>query len=124
MRRKRMIKTYHFNYEYGEAEVTMTVDTNIFTQELAEAILGAYDWYLIGVTDPIDTVIENCAMDVIKAGVQFGDNLPAIKEYIQENNELKFLGDKSGIKVIDFKPFQFDDTRLELEKVEVTEGKY
>ncbi|MGI5090859.1 hypothetical protein [Treponema sp. OMZ 805] len=119
-----MIKTYHFNYDYGVAEVTIVVDTNIFTQELAEAILGADDWYLIGVTDPIDTVIENCAMDVIKAGVQFGDNLPAIKEYIQENNELKFLGDKSGIKVIDFKPFQFDDTRLELEKVEVTEGKY
>lgn len=121
MKEKPMKKTYHFNYDYGMAEITIEVDTKILTKERAIAVLDFYGRYYDKETDCIGEVAEMCAMDVIKTGVLYDDDLPAIKEYIKENNELDLLGDKSGIKIINFKPFRFDEMRLDCQKVETTE---
>ena len=116
-----MKKIYHFNYDYDVAEVTIAVDTDILTEESARAILDFYDWYYDKDTDRIGEVVKMYAMEVIRAGVRYGNDLTAIKEYVKENNELDLLGDKSGIKVIAFEPFQFDEVRLELEEIETVE---
>ena len=116
-----MKKIYHFNYDYGVAEVTIAVDTDILTEEPACAILDFYGWYYDKETNRIGEVVKMCAMEVIRAGVRCGNDLIAIKEYVKENSELDLLGDKSGIKVIAFEPFQFDEVRLELEEIETVE---
>ena len=116
-----MKKIYHFNYDYDVAEVTIAVDTNILTETFACAILDFYGRYYDEKTDCIGEVIKMCAMEVIMAGVQYGNDLSAIKEYVKESNGLDLLGAKSGIQVIDFKPFQFDEKCLELEEIQFDE---
>ncbi|UTC62572.1 hypothetical protein E4O05_01260 [Treponema sp. OMZ 787] len=113
-----MIKTYFFDYDYGMAKVTIAVDTDVLTKEPASAILDFYGWYCDSDTGAISEAVRMCAMDVIKAGVIFGNDLSKIKKFIKENNKLDLFGDKSGIKIIDFKPFQFDPDILELEDIE------
>lgn len=116
-----MIKQYYLNYDCGMAKIKIEVDTNILTTEAAKEILDFYGVFCLRDSWAIRAVVKMCAMDVIKAGVLFGNNLPAIKKYIKENNEIDLLGDKSGIKIINFKPFQFDEMRLELEDIEIEE---
>ncbi len=117
-----MKKIYHFNYDYGVAEITIVVNTDILTEEPARAILDFYGWHYNKETDCIGEVIKKCAMDIITAGVRYGNDLTAIKKHLKENNELALLGDKSGITAIAFEPFQFDEMRLELEKIETMEN--
>lgn len=113
-----MIKQYYLNYDCGMAKIKIEVDTNILTTEAAKEILDFYDIFCLRDSWAIRAVVKMCAMDVIKAGVLFGNNLPAIKKYIKENNELDLLDDKSGIKIIDFKPFQFEEVFLDIEDLD------
>ncbi len=101
-----MKKIYYFNYDYYKAKVRLLIDTSVFTQEHAQAILDFLMLEYDKNGDPIDEIAKEYALDAIWFGAKTNHHLEGIKQYFKETYE--------GIDLLFFSSFKFNDQDLEL----------
>ena len=109
--------TRRYFYEYDSAKVTLEVDSNILTDSVCKDILDFYGEPFDENTNLTTRVLEMCVLATLQAGVTFGNHVPLIKDFVKSHYELDLLGSKSGIKIIEFIPFNFENG-LVLKKVQ------
>lgn len=69
------IRTYKFNYDNYEATVTFKVDTDVFTNEHANATLEFFLWDYDEDEEPITEVLRKYAMEAIKVATRYSFNV-------------------------------------------------
>ena len=109
------IKTYEFDYNFGDAFATFEVDSEIFTDELARNTLTFFVWDYNKKNDPVDEVMKKYALQAITFATEKGLNeLGVISEF--ENYEGFYPVDgQYGIKLMAVSEYEFSDTLLIME---------
>jgi hypothetical protein len=108
------IKIYKFDYGMMDAELTFKVDTEIFTDKLAQETLDFFDWdddYDID-ENPIDEVMKKYAMMAITlGGFKSVNELGVIIEFEDLEGFGKIDG-SLGITLTSFSGHEFDSSNL------------
>ena len=94
-----MINNYKFVYGTDEAKVWFSVDTEVFTKEMAESNLDFFDWYYDKEADPIEEIIKKYKKYINGKERTIYKKRGDRKEYIKVKGELKYVKDYKGKKV-------------------------
>jgi Protein of unknown function (DUF2528) len=107
-----MIKNYEFKYNIYEAEVSFTVDTNVFTKEHANATLEFFTWDYDKDADPIDEVMKKYAMEAIKIATFNGYNEYGVKREFEGYEGYCRVDGSMGITLTHIFEYEFNEGNL------------
>lgn len=107
-----MIKRYNFNYNSYDADVSFIVDTEIFTNEHAQATLDFFLWDYDSDADPIDEVMKKYAIEAIKIATYYVCGVYGVKEQFKELEGYCLVDGSSGIELVDISGYEFEEDDL------------
>jgi hypothetical protein len=110
-----MIKNYKFVYGTDEAKVWFSIDTEVFTKEMAESNLEFFDWYYDKEADPIEEIIKKYAMKAIVASSMGGymNNVYSIQQEFDNCEGFCKVDGSIGILLISISAYEFNEDYLE-----------
>lgn len=109
-----MIKSYSFNYNMNDAEVTFYVDTEMYTPEMAKTTLEFFLWDYDSDADPVDEVMKKYAIEAIRiASVNNYNKSGVLLEFMNNEGYHKVDG-SAGIILVSVSEFEFDERDLEV----------
>lgn len=106
-----MIKTFEFEYEYAEA--IFKVDTEKFTNEIAESILESYIWDYDPFKDPVEQAMRKFALTAIELCTRYNDNLWGVKKRFDQEDFFLPVDGSAGVELIKIKKYEFREDKLE-----------
>jgi hypothetical protein len=109
-----MIKKYSFDYNSGEASACFTVDTDMFTPEVARTTLEFYTWDYDAENDPIDEVLKKYALEVIKILTTKSCSIEDAKAEFEEYEGFCRLDGSVGIELTKATGYRFDEDYLKM----------
>lgn len=108
-----MIKNYKFVYGTDEAKVWFSVDTEVFTKEMAETNLNFFDWDYDADEDPIDEIIKKYAMKAIIASSRgYMNNVYSIQQEFDNCEGFCKVDGSIGILLISISAYEFNEDYL------------
>lgn len=106
-------KIYKFNYDYHKAELTIEVDTEKFTPELAKETLGFFRWNYDKEADPIDEVLKKYALQILMTARSNRSVKGVIYDWDQEG--FGPIDGSIGLLLTEYSEFEFEENDLEME---------
>ena len=113
-----MIRNYEFDYSYGEADCRFSVDTDVFTNEHANATLEFFDWDYDKDADPIDEVMKKYAMRAIREATANGYNTYGVIGEFDSMEGYSKVDGSNGLTLVSVSEYEFDESSLEMTKTE------
>ena len=107
------IKTYEFDYNYGEAEAILKVDLDVFKEDMAKELLDFFGWEYDDETI-IDDLLKKYAMKAISVATSEYLNEYGVKRWFAEQEGFIALDGSQGIELILVSMYEFDDELLEV----------
>lgn len=107
------IKTYEFDYNFGEAEATLEVDLDIFTEDKAEFLLDFFRWEYNKDTI-IDDLLKKYAMKIISVSTSENLNEDGVKRWFAEEEGFIKIDGSQGVELILVSGYEFDEELLEV----------
>ena len=107
------IKHYEFDYDFGNAEATLKVDLDIFTEETAKLLLDFFGWRYDDET-VIDDLLKKYAMKAISVSTAENLNEFGVKNWFAEQEGFLALDGSQGLELILVSGYEFDDELLEV----------
>ena len=107
-----MIKKYHFEYNYDEADVYIDVDLNKFTEESAQVLLDFFSWNYDKKKDPIDELMKKYAMKAIQIAAAENYNEEGIKSWFADQEGFIAIDGSQGVTLKRILPYEFDEDNL------------
>lgn len=106
-------KKYKFSYGLGQAELVFEVDSEKFTNELAQETLDFFAWEYDQDEDPVDEVLKKYALEVLR----FGSPRASAKGIVRMWNQEGFapINGEFGVTLIEYEGFEFLEHDLEME---------
>lgn len=109
-----MTKTYHFDYDYLEAEARFEIDTDKFTAELAKETLEFFTWQYDKEADPVDEVMKKYAMEAIRIATFNNYNAFGVTSDFKNKEGFAPIDGSKGIKLMMVSAYEFDEEKLEM----------
>ncbi|MGA6117170.1 hypothetical protein [Sphingobacterium anhuiense] len=109
------IRTYEFDYLFGEASATIVIDTEIFTEERALEVLEFFVWDWDRNADPITEAAKKYALTAIRIATAEGYNTFGVKDEFNSMEGYYPFGQKYGIQLKEVEQLEFHDLRLDFE---------
>lgn len=107
---------YDFDYDMGEASCRFEVNRDVFTVEMANATLGFFTWDYDDEADPIDEVVKKYAQQAIWYATKNDHNENGVIKDFEGGEGYARVDGSMGIKLISVSGYEFDWSRLEMEK--------
>lgn len=107
-----MIKHYTFDYNVFDAQACFKVDTDIFTDEHANATLKFFTWDYDEDADPIDEVMKKYAMTAIISATNNNYNLKGVIGYFNNLEGFVKVDGSIGIELNAISGYEFDEENL------------
>lgn len=112
---KNMIKVYKFDYDHGEASISIKVDTARFSQESAKTLLDFYSWtYTDDDEDLIEILLIQYSIIAIKSALYNQYNVAGIIHEFGRTGGLCSLDGSIGLELIDIDPISIYENRFNL----------
>ena len=110
-----MKKRYSYNYNSYDATVSFEIDTEVFTEEVANATLEFFTWDYDKENNPIDEVLKKYALEAIRVAT-FNDfnEYGVISEFENKEGYCRLDG-SNGIELVEITGYEFDEDSLFLE---------
>ncbi len=109
-----MIKTYLFKYGYNKASANFEVNTEIFTESVAQLLLDYFTWDYDKDENPIDAVLKKYALEVIReASFNNRCTCSVISSFNGKEGFCRLDG-SIGIRLIGVENFDFYEEDLEM----------
>lgn len=109
------IKKFKFDYDSGEASAAFSVDTDIFTEEMAKGTLEFFLWDYDELNDPIEEVMYKYAMEAIETASKYSYNTYGVKKDFENKEGFCKVDGSLGITLLSVSGYKFEDRKLELE---------
>lgn len=107
-----MIRKYHFEYGFDEADVYIDVDLDRFTKESAQTLLDFFSWDYDKRKDPIDELMKKYAMKAIHIAAAENFNEVGIKNWFAEQEGFIAIDGSQGVTLQRIIPYEFDEETL------------
>ena len=115
-----MIRHYLFEYNNGEAEVRLKVDTKKFSQQDACSLLEFFVWDYDKYADPIDELMKKYAMKAIIVATAENYDLYDVLSWFAEQEGFIPLDGSLGVTLVSVEEYTFDEDNLEMTVNETT----
>lgn len=112
-------KKFKFNYDFHEAEVTILVNTDLFTREHAKATLEFFSWNYDEYNDPIEEVLKKYAMEAIKVATRYSFNVSGVISDFDDKEGFAKLDGSLGLTLTSIDAYEFDEDKLKYKIEEV-----
>lgn len=109
------IKTFKFDYDQGEARAIFSVDTDLFTEEMAKGTLEFFLWSYDKLNDPIEEVMYKYAMEAIVSASKYSHNTYGVKKDFENKEGFCKVDGSQGITLLTVSGYEFEEDKLELE---------
>lgn len=111
------IKTFKFNYDYFAAEAAFKVDTDVFTNEVANETLTFFSWDYDFENDPTIEVLKKYAIESIRIATNQDLSLQGvIKEFDCKEGFAKVDG-SLGLTLVYISGYDLDEEKLEITEI-------
>lgn len=111
-----MKKTYEFKYGvYGDATANFTVDTEVFTPELAKLTLDFFDFDYDEEEDIIDEVMKYYALDAIREATINCHNTKGVISDFNNKEGFASIDGSLGIQLDGVQMIEFETSELEVD---------
>lgn len=108
------IKKYSFDYDLGEADALFEVDTEKFTEEMANATLEFFSWDYDKKANPIDEVMKKYAMRAIEFATFNNHNAYGVKSDFENAEGFAKVDGSVGVTLIRVNGYEFSYFDLEM----------
>jgi hypothetical protein len=108
------MKTYTFDYDFGQAEARFEVNPDKFTAENALETLNFFHWDWDQDEDPIDEVMKKYAMEVIWIATSENKNTKGVIDAFMRKEGYCKIDRSSGIELISVSEYEFNPDSLEM----------
>jgi hypothetical protein len=92
-----MIKRFDFDYNYGDAFVSLLVDTEIFTDELAKSLLEFFTWRYDEDAPPVEEYMNKLALECLRVGFTGNWNEFGVIDEFEDKEGFPHLDGTNGI---------------------------
>jgi hypothetical protein len=106
-----MIKKYSFDYD-GKATASFTVDTDMFTPEIAKETLTFFVWDYDKEADPVDEVLKKYALRAMYIATCNNYNLQGVTDEFEDQEGFCHVDGRIGIELTEVTGYPFDDDDL------------
>lgn len=107
-----MKKRYKFSYHDSDAFACFNVDTDIFTEAMANATLDYYSWHYDHGNNPIDEVLRKYAIEAIKMITRYGYTLQGVIRDFEDKEGFARIDGSMGITLTVIRGYEFDEDLL------------
>ena len=107
---------YEFSYDFYAASCKIEVDTEKFTEKMANDTLTFFSWNYDKEANPIDEVMKKYAMMIIQEATT-GSFLSDLQN--KEIEGFYKLNGENGIKLLEVEEFEFDEEDLTFKKIQL-----
>jgi len=107
------IKTFKFNYDCYEAEAVFTVDTDVFTNDHARAILEFFTWDYDEYNDPITEILIKYAMEAIRVATHYSFNVSGVISDFKNKEGFVTVDGSLGLTLISVSGYEFNEDKLD-----------
>ncbi|WP_343524369.1 DUF2528 family protein [Pedobacter sp.] len=109
------IRKYEFDYSIGEARVCFTVDTDVFTEELAKGTLEFFRWDYDREADQVDEAMKKYALKAIELATFNNRNELGVIEDFNNTEGYAPIDGTLGILLTEVDKYEFREFYLEME---------
>lgn len=106
------MKKYKFDYDYRKASAEFEVDTELFTDEHANATLTFFLWDYDQEANPVDEVMKKYAIEAIKQATFNNHNKIGVIEDFKSLEGFASIDGSLGITLTDVELLEFEQDDL------------
>lgn len=111
-------RTYEFDYQCGDASCVIEVDTEIFTEEIANQVLSFFDWEWDNEGELITEAVKKYALRIFQLSAGKNYSLKGLISQFNDQEGFAPFGKMYGIQLKDFEKYEFAEYCMDFEMME------